>query len=117
MTPFQVHDVVLVPFPFTDRSAQKRRPAVVLSQPSFQQSSGHVLLAMVTSARQSRWPLDWELQRADAAGLPQPCVVRFKLFTLDERLILKALGALHADDRQGVSTHLAQLLPLLPPAH
>ncbi|MFO0104470.1 MAG: type II toxin-antitoxin system PemK/MazF family toxin [Cyanobium sp.] len=117
VTPFQAHDVVLVPFPFTDRSAQKRRPAVVLSQPRFQQTSGHVLLAMVTSARQSSWPLDWELQQVEAAGLPRPCLVRFKLFTLDQRLVLRPLGTLHPDDRQGVTSHLAQLLQLLPPTH
>jgi mRNA interferase MazF len=111
MTPCEVHAVVLVPFPFTDRTTQKRRPAVVLSQPSFQQSSGHVLLAMVTSARQSSWPLDWEIQHWEAAGLPQPCLVRFKLFTLDERLILRTLGTLDAADRRGVMNHLAQLIP------
>jgi mRNA interferase MazF len=110
MTPCEGHAVVLVPFPFTDRTAQKRRPAVVLSQPSFQQASGHVLLAMVTSARQSSWPLDWEIQDWESAGLPQPCLVRFKLFTLDQRLIIRTLGALHTADRQGVSHAIAQLL-------
>lgn len=115
MTPLEAHSVVLVPFPFTDRSAQKRRPAVVLSQPSFQQASGHVLLAMVTSAKQSSWPLDWPLEQWGSAGLPQPCLVRFKLFTLDARLILRALGTLHAEDRQGVIANLAQLLAATPP--
>jgi len=103
------YGLVVVPFPFTDRTAQKRRPALVLSQPGFQQASGHLLLAMVTSAKQSAWPLDWPIQDCQAAGLPQPCLVRFKLFTLDERLILERLGALAPPDRAGVETHLGQL--------
>ncbi len=41
----------------------------------------------------------------------QPCVVRFKLFTLDEQLMLGALGRLATVDRQAVSERLQQLLP------
>jgi hypothetical protein len=37
--------------------------------------------------------------------------VRLKLFTLDERLILGALGKLTASDRNGVWVNLHQLLP------
>ena len=107
--------LVRVPFPFSDRNAQKRRPALVLSQPDFQQRSGHVLLAMVTSANQSSWPLDWLVQELEPAGLRQPCLVRMKLFTLDERLLLGQLGALAETDRLGVSQRLMSLLPTLKP--
>jgi mRNA interferase MazF len=103
--------VVRVPFPFSDRQASKRRPALVLSEPAFQQRSGHLLLAMVTSARQSAWPLDWPIDNLTAAGLKQPCLVRLKLFTLDERLMLGTLGLLAAQDRAGVTASLHALLP------
>jgi mRNA interferase MazF len=69
---FERFAVVRVPFPFTDRQAQKRRPALVLSLPGFQQACGHVLLAMITSARRSSWPLDWPIEDLRAAGLPKP---------------------------------------------
>ncbi len=109
MSAFDSFAVVRVPFPFTDRLAQKRRPALVLSQPAFQQACGHLLLAMITSARQSSWPLDWPIEDLQAAGLPQPCVVRLKLFTLDERLVLGPLGALADGDRAAVIAQLAKL--------
>ena len=105
--------LVRVPFPFSDRSAQKRRPALVLSQATFQQRSGHLLLAMVTSANQSSWPLDWLIQEPEPAGLKQPCLVRMKLFTLDERLLLGQLGELSDTDQHGVSQRLKALLPAL----
>ena len=70
-----------------------------------------LLLAMITSARRSAWPLDWPLEDLEAAGLPQPCLVRFKLFTLDERLVSGWLGALAAADRAGVEAQLGKLLP------
>ena len=38
--------------------------------------------------------------------------VRFKLFSLDERLILNGLGALANSDRCGVAEYLGQLLPV-----
>ena len=39
------------------------------------------------------------------------CCVRLKLFTLDERLILGALGKLTTIDRNGVWANLHKLLP------
>ena len=41
--------------------------------------------------------------------MPQPCVVRLKLFTLDERLVLGPLGALADGDRAAVIAQLAKL--------
>lgn len=107
---FESFAVVRVPFPFTDRTAQKRRPALVVSRPDFQATSGHLVLAMVTSARQSAWPHDWLIQDLQAAGLTVPCLVRMKLFSLDERLVLGDLGLLAGVDQAGVRTALDQLL-------
>ena len=92
-------DVVVVPFPFTDRQASKRRPALVLSSALFNVASRHSVLAMITSAEQSGWPGDVAVTDLDAAGLPADCLVRLKLFTLDQRLIVKRVGALIAKDR------------------
>ena len=44
------------------------------------------------------------------AGLPAPSKVRFKLFTLDHRLVRDALGRLSAADQQVERSALAQLL-------
>jgi len=111
---FEPFAVVRVPFPFTDHVAHRRRPAVVLSDPDFQRGSAHVLLAMITTARRSCWPLDWLIQDVAAAGLNQACCVRFKLFSLDERLVLGQLGELAAIDRSGVRTNLQRLIPVEP---
>lgn len=108
---FEAFDVVVVPFPFTDRAATKRRPALVLSERStFNAGSGHVVLAMITSASHSDWPLDVTVSDLRAAGLTSPSVVRMKLFTLDERLILRKAGTLAAADRKAVAAALRKLL-------
>lgn len=112
--PLQISEpfsVVRVPFPFTDRSVQRRRPALVISGPAFQRGSAHVLQAMITTARRSSRPLDWPIQDLAPTGLREACSVRLKLFTLDERLVLGELGCLAAIDRGGVRANLHRLFP------
>lgn len=106
---FEAGDVVVVPFPFTDRQASKRRPALVLSDAGHF-SMGHTVLAMITSRGLPGWPLDVPIQDGPAAGLSAPSVVRMKLFTLDNRLILRKAGALAGRDAQSVAVNLKKLL-------
>lgn len=106
-------DVVVVPFPLTDRDSAKRRPALVLSSKSrFNAEIGHSVLAMITSSKEGRdaWPLDTPITDLAAAGLPAPSVARMKLFTLDHRLILRRAGRLAASDQVGIDLSLQALL-------
>ena len=108
---FDRHAVVRVPFPFTDRTAAKNRPAVVLSDAgAFNTPAGHSVMAMITSDANPAWPLDCSLRDLEAAGLPAPSKVRFKLFTLDHRLVRGAIGKLSPADAERVGAGLSQLL-------
>lgn len=107
---YERFDIVVVPFPFTDRSVSLRRPAVILSDPHFGAETGQSLLAMITRAERSAWPGDLPISDVPAAGLNGPCVVRMKLFTLVHALISKRLGTLGRQDalslRQMLRRHL-----------
>lgn len=46
---FQRGDVVLIPFPFTDLTATKTRPAVVVSCATYHNVRSELLLAYVSS--------------------------------------------------------------------
>lgn len=112
---FEAYDVVVVSFPFTDRLAQKRRPALVLSsRPAFGAAIGHSVLAMITSDKdgRDRWPLDVPIRDLSSAGLPAASLLRMKLFTLDDRLILRKAGHLSAGDRKAVRAVLKSLLEM-----
>ena len=98
-------DVAIVPFPFAERSDTKRRPALVLSARLFNQA-GHSVLCMVTSASHTPWPGDTRLIDLSSAGLNAPCIVRLKLFTLDNRLLIRKTGTLAEADRQAFSENL-----------
>jgi len=100
-------DVVTVPFPFTDKPDAKRRPALVLGNNTFNRS-GHTVLAMITTRAHRPWPGDSEIKDYTAAGLNLPCQVRLKLFTLDNRLLLKRIGRLSDDDSGKVKKYLHQ---------
>ncbi len=91
-------DVVVVPFPFAEKPGDKRRPALVLSTKPFNET-GHTILAMITTRGHHPWPGDTHLEDLPAAGLRTPCMVRLKLFTLDNRLVLRRLGHLSEPDR------------------
>ncbi len=110
-TGLALYAVVRVPFPFTDRNATKNRPAVVLSDPvAFNTPAGHSVMAMITSQANPPWPLDCTLTDLAAAGLPAPSRVRFKLFTLDHRLVRGTIGQLAPADRERVRAALTHLL-------
>jgi mRNA interferase MazF len=104
-------DVVVVPFPFVDIAAEKRRPSLILSRRPFNRSSGHSICAMITTATQSRWPSDTLINDLIVAGLRRSCVVRWKLFTLPNEIILRRAGKLGEPDRENVLSAAREILP------
>ena len=110
---FKPYDVVVVPFPFTDIKADKRRPALILSSGAkFNTTSGHAVLAMITSQKNPDWPLDTTITGNHQAGLKAPSKVRMKLFTLDNRLIVKKIGNLAGQDKRAVARALRSLFAI-----
>jgi mRNA interferase MazF len=108
---FKPGAVVRVPFPFVDLGRAKFRPALALSSEAFNKSHGQAVMAMITSARHSRWPTDVPVTDLKAAGLPSPSVVRFKIFSLDLRLAGAPLGKLAAKDWRAAQAVLDSILP------
>lgn len=84
--------VVLIPFPFTDLSQTKLRPAVVLSRPSLGKD---VIVAFLTSrsGTSSAFGLSIPQTLNKAAGLLYPTILRLdKIATLEHSLILGKIG-------------------------
>ena len=106
---FEPLDVVVVPFPFTDRRGTKRRPALIVLSANFNRTHEQSILAMITSAG-SDWPSDVAFQSWRQAGLNVPCKVRFKLFTLDNALIVRRLGTLAKQDGEAINRALGDVL-------
>ncbi len=111
MTAYSFGDVILVPFPFTDQSQSKQRPAVIVSAARYQAERPDLVLMAITS--QVRLPpvfgesglLDWQ-----TAGLLKPSVIKPVLATLDQRLVRKTLGHLGETDRSALKDTLRLIL-------
>lgn len=111
MTIYDPFDVVVVPFPFTDKARQKRRPALVISATAFNADHDVVILLMITTAANTQWASDIPIADLSVAGLPAVSVVRMKCFTLEESIVARKIGHLGRKDRASVEGALRQILP------
>ena len=111
MKPLQTYktfDIVTIPFPFCTDARTKIRPALVLSsQDFFNNVIEHSVMAMITSSRNPEWPHDIHITALANCGLNQPSVIRFKLFTIDNRLIRNQIGQLSKVDQKRVRENVA----------
>lgn len=104
-------DVVVVPFPYSDQLAEKRRPAVVVSSPELENRHGILWVAMITST-QIRWNGDVPITDLRTAGLPVRCVIRSaKLATISRARIVRKSGELSRPDWERARAQLARYFP------
>lgn len=95
---FVTGDIVVVPFPYSDRFAEKRRPALVISNHELT-AEGFVWVAMITSARNSSMKHDVPVSDLALAGLSAPSVVRpVKLACIEPTRIVRRAGRLLPND-------------------
>lgn len=91
---FDAFDVVVMPFPYADRFAEKRRPALVISNRKLA-AYGLVWVAMITSAENEGWPGDVVIADLERAGLAAPSVVRpTKIACIEPNRIDRRIGRL-----------------------
>lgn len=112
MTSYSQGDILLVPFPFTDQSGSKQRPAIVLSADRYNQTHPDVILAPITSQVTNLDPDETNLADWNDAGLLKPSVVKPVISSFDVRLVRRKLGALSAADRARVRSAFASILDL-----
>jgi mRNA interferase MazF len=104
-------DVILVPFPFTDQTTSKQRPAVVISTTAYNTARADIILMAITSQfRESAgvgevWLTGWK-----AAGLLKPSAVKPVVATLEQRLIIRQLGSLDVEDIQALRAAIADII-------
>lgn len=108
---FQPGDVVLVPFPFTDLSAAKVRPGVVISDERYNAIEPDVILGALTSQlAASRGPFDYQVRDWRRAGLRLPSAFKPVIATLDPARIVLKIGALSSADWSEIQARLRSML-------
>ncbi|CAN2532367.1 hypothetical+protein [Methylocapsa aurea] len=95
-------DVVVVPFPSSDCFAEKRRPALVVSNDEVT-SAGFLWLVMITTAQNSGMDHDVPIEDLSAAGLSRPSIVRpVKIANVEPSRIVRRAGRLGATQAEAV---------------
>ena len=111
MTGSEFGDLVLVPFPFTDQSATKRRPAVVVSSTAYHRERPDlVILAVTSQLRPVTGVGEAAITQWKEAGLLRPSVFKPVLATIERGLVLRTLGRLADEDRAALRRVLAEIL-------
>lgn len=106
-------DVVLIPFPYTDLSTAKTRPAVVISSPLYHTLRSELLLAYISSQVTKAHPqLDYLLLDWKASHLPKPSFVRPKIASIEPNLVIYRVGHLSVRDLQEVDSRLRKAMAL-----
>lgn len=95
MTGYERGDIVLLPFPFSDQTAAKVRPAVVASPPC---ASEDLLVVAVTSVGDDLRPGEFPIASWREAGLIHPSFAKRAVASVSARLVRKRLGRLRQSD-------------------
>ena len=105
-------DVVLVPFPFTDQSASKKRPAVIISSDRYHERRPDVIVMAVTSQILRPAGAIGEVLISDwqGAGLPKASLIKPVIATIEQGLIFRKLGSLQTGDAQAHRSPLRQVI-------
>lgn len=108
--------IILVPFPYTDLSGQKIRPAVVLS--SGQGLGDDVIVSFISANVKNPLPehhvlLNQTLKSFNKTGLKSSSVIKVnKIATLEKKIILGELGKIDDSIEREINKKLQNLFSL-----
>lgn len=111
---FSQGDVILIPFPFTDFSTLKQRPAFIISSNSFNDAHNDVIVMAITSQIPQDVSNEEYLltpQDIKMSGLPKPSVIKIgKIVTVNKMLVRRKLGNLPTAAVEKIKTKLQSIL-------
>ena len=110
-TTYSFGDIVLVPFPFTDQTTTKKRPAVVVSSSQYNSARPDIILMAITS-HSSGYPRLGEVVVAGwlKAGLLKASTIKPIVTTIEKSLVIRKLGRLEDQDTLTLKDALKSVL-------
>jgi mRNA interferase MazF len=103
--------IILAPFPFTSQVASKQRPAVVVSSRGYNLERPDLIMMAVTSQLRPT-PAFGEvwLRDSQGAGLLKPSAVNPVFATLEQKLVIRQLGVLAAEDQDALRAAIINII-------
>jgi mRNA interferase MazF len=103
-------DIVLIPFPFTDLSGNKVRPALVLAVP---ERGADCIVAFVTSNKEGKSVYGVEVEPDAVSGIKASSLIRLdKIATLQKSLVLGELGKIDSKKMKQVDIMIKKVFGL-----
>jgi mRNA interferase MazF len=101
-------DVVVLPFPFSDLSQSKKRPAFVVAP---LQGDDVILCQITTVIHSDLYSILLEEKDFVTGSLKQPSYIRpNRLFTSDIRIIIKRVGSVHQNKIEEVIKKITMII-------
>ena len=101
-------DIVLIPFPFTDLTGNKNRPALVLMN-----GATDVTVCFLTTQLRFQSEYDIKLEPSAHNGLKKTSIIRLdKIATIDKELVLGKLGNITPPETKKINLNLKKLFRL-----
>jgi mRNA interferase MazF len=109
---YNTWDIILVPFPFTNLKSVKKRPALIISPPSYNSGSDIIILFITSNIDSAKRPGDHLIDQWSESGLPKPSMIRMKFATIEKSIVVKQIGRLSKTDRSDLQQKLFSFFDL-----
>lgn len=111
-TMYKQKEIVLVPFPCSDLTTSKRRPALILSNNNYNGKFPDILACVVTSNLfKDNYSVDLESTDLNSGVLPEKSIIKcHKLFTIQQSLIIKRFSIISEEKFKEVESVLYKLI-------
>ncbi len=89
--------MVLIPVPFTDLKAVKKRPGIIISSDKFNKKGEDIIISAITSNTKKQKGIKLGKENLENGKLPKPSLILpNKLYTLKKAIILKKFGKINS---------------------
>ena len=107
-------DIVLIPFPYTNLTATKKRPALVISYDIFNKNNQDILVCQIThNLKQRAHSIIIDNSNLENGNLAVESLIKVsKIFTIDKALAIQKIGKVNSKTYRNVYDEICKLTKL-----
>ncbi len=111
-TNIEQRSVVLLPFPFTDLSSNKKRPVLVISNNGFNKNNDGVICCLITSNPNANGVKITSKDMESGFLEFESTIKPYRLFTANKSLIYKIIGKLNKEKSRSVVQEISAIVKM-----
>ncbi len=100
-------DIVLLPFPFSNQSGVKVRPAVILSNNEFNHSEDLIVAGITSNISKGKYTFQIDENKLELKNIKDNCCIKVEnLLKIDKQLVIKKIDKVKSEEFE-------KLIPIL----